>query len=192
MRLNPIPPKNLSSEQRPLFNSIKEGIETHFQGFISKRSDGALIGPFNAMLHFAQFGKPLWDYTMALVENSTLPKSAHEVAILVVGARFSSRYELYAHEHIAAQSTLSNAKIATIVAGERPADLTMEEGIAYDVASKLTRGGQLPEGTYQEALRAFGDQGMAELVYLIGGYCLISLILNAYDVSVPGSEEGLG
>jgi len=192
MRLNPIPPENLSSEQRPLFDRIQAGIESHFKGFISKRADGALIGPFNAMLHFPQFGTANWDYITALLEHSTLPKSAHEVAILVVGARYSSRYELYALEHVAARSSLSDAKIATIVAGERPIDLSLEEGVAYDVASKLARGGQLPEATYQAALNAFGDQGTAELVYLIGGYCLTSVLLNAYDVSVPGSEEGIG
>jgi 4-carboxymuconolactone decarboxylase len=192
MRLSPIPPENLSSEQRPLFDRIQAGIESHFKGFISKRADGALIGPFNAMLHFPQFGTANWNYITALLEHSTLPKSAHEVAILVVGARYSSRYELYAHEHVASRSSLSDAKIATIVAGERPIDLSLEEGVAYDVASKLARGGQLPEATYQAALNAFGDQGTAELVYLIGGYCLTSVLLNAYDVSVPGSEEGIG
>ncbi len=192
MRLNPIPPKNLSSEQHHLFKSIQEGIETHLQGFISKRADGALIGPFNPMLHFPQFGTAVWDFIMALSEHSTLPKSAHEVAILVVGARYSSRYELYAHQHVAARSGLSEAKIATIVAGERPIDLNHEEGVAYDVASKLSRGGQLPEASYQASMSAFGDRGTAELIYLIGCYCLVSVILNAYDISVPGSEEGLG
>ena len=30
------------------------------------------------------------------------------------------------------------------------------------------------------------------VVHLIGGYCLVSVMLNASDMSVPGSEEGLG
>jgi len=63
--------------------------------------------------------------------------------------------------------------------------------VAYDVASVLGRGGQLPESTYRDALRLFGEQGTAELTYLIGGYCLVSVLLNAYDISVPGREEGL-
>ena len=126
MRLNPIAPKNLSSEQRPLFDSIQAGIAAHLQGFISKRPDGALIGPFNPMLHYPQFGTAVWDYIIALSEHSTLPKSAHEVAILVVGARYSSRYELYAHQHVAARSGLSESKIATIVAGERPSILPVK------------------------------------------------------------------
>ncbi|MBV8614846.1 MAG: carboxymuconolactone decarboxylase family protein [Acetobacteraceae bacterium] len=144
------------------------------------------------MLHHPRFGQALWSFLTALMENSTLPKPAHEVAILVTGARFRSRYELYAHEHVAARAGLSAAKIATIVAGERPTDLTGQEGAAYDVASALGRGGPLPEATYQTALTCFGEAGVAELVYLIGAYCLVSVLLNAYDVSVPGREEDLG
>ena len=36
----------------------------------------------------------------ALGKNSTLPKSSHEIAILVTGARLNSRYEIYAHERV--------------------------------------------------------------------------------------------
>ncbi len=57
---------------------------------------------------------------------------------------------------------------------------------------------ELPPGLkpfYDDMLKgveAFGDQGTAEFVYLIGGYRMISVMLNAYDVSVPGREEELG
>lgn len=191
MRLKPLPPQELTSKQLPLHEKIKTGIAAHLQGFVSQRADGALIGPFIPMLHFPQFGSPAWDYTMALSEHTTLPKPAHEVAILVTGAHFHSRYELYAHEKVAAKIGLSEAKIATITARQRPSDLTAEEAAAYDTAAVLSRGGQLPESTYKAAIKAFGKEGVAELVYLIGGYCLVSVMLNAYDISVPGSEEGL-
>ncbi|QJD97906.1 carboxymuconolactone decarboxylase family protein [Mucilaginibacter robiniae] len=192
MRLQPLPLDQLSGTQRTLHENIQTGVQKYLKGFISQRADGALIGPFIPILHFPQFGGPAWDYTMALAENTTLPKPVHEVAILVTGAHFHSRYEIYAHEHVAEKIGLSVSKIATITAGERPSDLSDEEGIAYDVASVLSKGGQLSEYTYQAALKAFGEQGMAELVYLIGGYCLVSVMLNAYDISVPGREEGIG
>jgi hypothetical protein len=50
------------------------------------------------------------------------------------------------------------AKIATIVAGERPTDLS--QAVAYDVAAALNRGGPLPETIYQAGVDAFGKQGM--------------------------------
>jgi 4-carboxymuconolactone decarboxylase len=164
-------------------------IADHLKGFVSSRPDGALVGPFNPMLHFPAFGKPAWDYVAALINNAKLPKPVREVAILVTGARFTSRYELYAHEHVAEAVGLSAAKISAIAAGQRPADLSAEEAVAYDVAAVLAGGRQLPESTYRAAVAAFGEQGTAELVYLVCGYCLVSVLLNAYDVPVPGREE---
>src|ERR1700709_689381 len=101
MRLSPLPPEKMTPEQRALHDDMAPVIAGHLKGFVSKRADGALVGPFAPMLHFPQFGQPAWSYTKALIENSKLPKAAHEVAILVTGARFNSRYELYAHEHVA-------------------------------------------------------------------------------------------
>ena len=188
MRLEPIPPSNLNDEQRPLYEAIKAQTDAHMRGFVKAREDGALLGPFNPMVRFPQFGAAAWGVNVALSENSTLPKAAHEVAILVVGARFASRYELYAHEAVGEQAGLSKSKIASLAAGSRPADLTQEEVVAYDVASALARGGPLPASTYHAAVAAFGETGTAEMIYLVGFYCLISVLLNGYDAPVPGQD----
>ena len=185
MRLEPIAPKDLTDEQRELSETILAGVRKSLQGFKSQREDGALIGPFTAMLHFPQFGAAAWEMAAALGKNSTLPKASHEIAILVTGAKLNSRYEIYAHERVGADAGLSEAKIAAITAGQRPTDLSAEEAVAYDVASRLMQGGQLSDTTYKAAVGAFGQQGVAELFYLIGCYCLISMLLNGYDVPVP-------
>jgi alkylhydroperoxidase family enzyme len=179
-------------ETRSLHDDMAVVIAQHLKGFVSKRQDGALVGPFPPMLRFPQFGTSAWQYTKALIEHATLPKPVREVAILVTGARFNSRYELYAHEHVAESAGLSAAKISAIAAGQRPADLSPDEAAAYDVAAALGGGMQLPGSTYKAAMDKFGEAGTGELVYLIGCYAIVSILLNAFDMSVPGSEEGLG
>ncbi|USI73557.1 carboxymuconolactone decarboxylase family protein [Sphingomonas morindae] len=188
MRAPLFPPDQMSPNVRALHDDMAE-IADRLKDYIIKHEDGALIGPFAPMLRFPKFGGPAWAYTKELLENSTLPRLAKEVAILVTGAAFNSRYELYAHERVAAQAGLSDAKIAAVAAGQRPADLTEEEQAAYDVAAALTAGKQLPESTYQRAVKVFGEERTAELIYLLSGYALISMLLNAYDVSVPGRED---
>ncbi len=141
------------------------------------------------MVHFPQFGNAAWGVNLALSKNTTLPKPVHELIILVTGARFTSRYEIYAHELVAGDAGLSEAKIASLAAGGRPGDLNEEEGIAFDVASVLVRGAQLPDSTYRAAVAAFEEQGVAEMIYLVGFYCLISVLLNGYDAAVPGRAE---
>jgi 4-carboxymuconolactone decarboxylase len=39
--------------------------------------------------------------------------------------------------------------------------------------------------TYRAAVEQFGKHGAAELSYLIGLYCLVSVTLNTFDIPVP-------
>jgi hypothetical protein len=189
MRLDLLSPDDLSDDQRAFYDDMSSVIATKLTGFVAKTDDGALVGPFNPMLHFPEYGRPAWEYTKALIAHTTLPKTAHEVAILVVGAHFNARYELYAHTHVGEHVGLAPNKVSAIVAGQRPFDLTNDERVAYDTASALCRGGALPQATFDAAIAAFGKQGMAELAYLVGSYCQVSVLLNAYDVGVPDDEK---
>jgi 4-carboxymuconolactone decarboxylase len=185
MRLPLIPPEQLTTEQRTLYQDMRKGIEANFKGFATVRDDGALMGPWNPWLHEPQFGKPVWELTKALSAKPSLPAAIREVAILVTGAHFRSAYELYAHVIVAENRGLTDEKLATIVAGQRPADLTREEAVAYDVAAALVGGGVLPELTNRAAIGTFGQHGAAELMQLVGLYCMVSITLNAFDVPVP-------
>ena len=108
----------------------------------------------------------------------------------MTGAHFHAGYEIYAHVAVAEHDKLSDEKLATIIAGQRPPDLTREEAIAYDVAAALTAGGVLPELTYRAAVDAFGANGAVEICYLVGVYFLVSVTLNGFDVPVPEHAEG--
>src|SRR5262245_53713197 len=47
------------------------------------------------------------------------------------------------------------------------------------------QGDVLPELNYRLAVKTFGQHGAAELIYLVGFYCLVSVTLNGFDVPVP-------
>ena len=49
----------------------------------------------------------------------------------------------------------------------------------------ILRGGTLPEILYRQSVATFGEAGNAELINLVGLYCLVSIILNGFDVPVP-------
>jgi hypothetical protein len=93
------------------------------------------------------------------------------------GAHFRAAYEIYAHVAVAERDKLPDAKLATIIAGQRPPDLTRDEAVAYDVAAALTAGGVLPELAYRGAADAFGVHG-----------AVVSVTLNGFDVPVPEPE----
>jgi 4-carboxymuconolactone decarboxylase len=188
MRLPLLPPASLSPDQQDLYDDMVAVVEKNFGELVARRNDGALIGPFNAWLHFPQFGKPAWAFNRSLWEHSVLPGAIHQLVILVTAAKFGARYEIYGHEYFARRAGLAEHKIATIVAGERPSDLTHDEGVAYDMAAALNRGAPLPETTYQAVLNTFGEQALAEIVFLVGCFSMVGITLNAFDASVPGRD----
>jgi 4-carboxymuconolactone decarboxylase len=174
-----------------LYDDMVAVVEKNFGELIARRKDGALIGPFNGWLHFPQFGKPAWAFNKSLWEHSVLPAEIHQLVILVTAAKFGARYQIYGHEYFARRAGLAKHKIATIVVGERPSDLTHDEGVAYDMAAALNRGAPLPETTYEAARTTLGEQGLAKIVFLVGCFSMVGITLNAFDAAVPGREEYL-
>ncbi|QFT54858.1 carboxymuconolactone decarboxylase family protein [Microbulbifer sp. THAF38] len=189
MRIPPIAPGDLSQEQKPLYEDMCTEMKSYFSGFIKSRKDGALLGPWAPAIRYPKFGKPWWDYVKAIADNPSLPKTVREVAILATGAHFKAGYELYAHSAIGEKLHLEADKIATIAAGERPSDLSREEGIAYSVAVSLAAGGRLPRATWKMAVEVFGEDSAAELIFLVAGYHQVSAILNGFDVCIPSEDD---
>lgn len=185
MRIIPLSPDALSPELRFVHDEIA-GLVSASQGQVKMLDEqGALLGPFAPMLHYPQFGVPALSFLRTLDTHATLPKTVREVAILAVGGLFGAKFELYAHEIMAEAFGLSPDVIASLAAAGLPHGLTQQEAIARDIANCLVKGRIVPDSTYNHALNLLGREGVAELYFLIGGYSLIAIILNGFDMPAP-------
>ena len=185
MRINPIRPDGLSEELRPVHDGIAALVGGSQRQVTMTNKDGALIGPFPPMLHYPQFGVPALTLIRSLDNFAKLDKRVREVAILTVGSSFGARFVLYAHEIMGAAFGLSSASIATLASGSCPDGLNEQETVAYSIARTLANGHVVPDSTYNYAVRVLGKDEVAELFFLIGGYCLLAMILNGFDVPAP-------
>lgn len=182
MRVHPIHPETMSAEVRYVHDEVVKLITTS-QGPVSMlNNEGALTGPFPPMLGFPQFGIPALSFVRSLDNHATLPKKVREVAILTVGTAFSARFELYAHEIMAKHLGFSAETVASLASGICPAELNQEETIAYEIASILAKGRIVPNSSYNLAKEILGQDGVAELIFLIGAYTLLATVLNGFDV----------
>ncbi|GGD01787.1 carboxymuconolactone decarboxylase family protein [Aureimonas glaciei] len=188
MRLPLVDPADLTEAQKPLYADMKAGIAEKFTGFKAVDREERLLGPWNPWLHEPKTGSAIWALTRALTENSCLPDNIRQIAILVVGVDFDAAYEIYAHIAVAERDGFSPARLQTMLAGDKPDDLTPEEEIAHDVTFALIGGGALPDDMYAAAVGAFGPQGTHELITLVGLYCMVSVTLNGFDVPVPDED----
>ena len=183
-RLTPVRPEAMTDEQRTLYEAILGGK----RGPGMRGEDGALIGPFNAMLLNPHVGDRVQRLGEALRFDISLPRNVIEVATLVVGSHWRAQFEWWAHERLARQAGVSEAVIAAIKRGQRPDFSNDDEAKAYDVASELYRTQRLTDATYANAVQCFGEAGVLELIALVGYYSLISLLLNGFDVPLPAGE----
>jgi 4-carboxymuconolactone decarboxylase len=185
MRITPLLPDSLSPELRFVHDEIANLVSAS-QGQVKMLDEqGALLGPFAPMLHYPQFGVPALSFLRTLDTHATLPKTVREVAILTVGGLFGAKFELYAHEIMAEAFGLSPAVIASLAAAGHPYGLTAHEAVAHDLANCLVKGHIVPDSAYNHAVSLFGREGVAELYFLIGGYSLIAIILNGFDMPAP-------
>ncbi len=185
MRIKPLPPDTLAAEARHVHDEIANLIGRSQSQVTMIDEQGALLGPFPPMLQFPQFGVPALSFIRTLDIHATLDKRVREVAILTTGAAFGARFELYAHEIMAMVFGLPPNVIATLAAGGRPHGLSEQEAVAHDIARALAKGHIVPDATYQWAVDLLGREGVAELFFLIGGYSLLAMILNGFDMPAP-------
>lgn len=189
MRIKPIPPDQLSPEILPVHNEIAS-LVGRSQSQVSMQDDqGALLGPFSPMLHYPQFGIPALSFLRTLDMHATLNKRVREVAILTVGAAYGARFELYAHEIMAETFGLSPQTVATLAAGGHPQGLNEAESIAHAITQVLMSGHIVPDSTYRLAQELLGETAVAELIFLIGGYSLIAMVLNGFDIPAPDNHS---
>jgi 4-carboxymuconolactone decarboxylase len=183
-RLTPVQPEAMSDEQRALYEAILGGK----RGPGMRGEDGALIGPFNAMLLNPHVGDRVQRLGEALRFDVSLSRNVIEVATLVVGSHWRAQFEWWAHERLAKQAGVSEAVIAAIKRGERPDFSNDDEAAAYEAASEMYRTQRLTDATYANAVQRFGEAGVFELIALVGYYSLVSLLLNGFEVPLPAGE----
>ncbi len=75
--------------------------------------------------------------------------------------------------------------------GRRPADMTVDETLVYDFATQLHRKHQVSDTVFTAAVKRFGEQGVTDLVALLGYYGLVSMTLNVAEVAPPTNEQSL-
>ena len=183
-RLTPVQPEAMSDEQRALYEAILGGK----RGPGMRGEDGALKGPFNAMLLNPHVGDRVQRLGEALRFDVSLSRNVIEVATLVVGSHWRAQFEWWAHERLAKQAGVSEAVIAAIKRGERPDFSNDDEAAAYEAASEMYRTQRLTDATYANAVQRFGEAGVFELIALVGYYSLVSLLLNGFEVPLPAGE----
>ena len=145
----------------------------------------AMNGPFNVMLRAPVMGDFAQELGAQVRFNSSLPPPLREMAILMAARHWTSHYEWNAHKTAALAANLDPAIVAAIAAGERPRSMQANEAALHRFCAELLTTKRVGDDTFAAATAAFGDQGVAEIIFTLGYYSLVSMLLNVDEYPLP-------
>ena len=153
---------------------------------ILKVSSAALGGPYNALLRSPEMARHCFDLLDYLRFRSSVDKRLNEFAILIQARLANAQYEWWAHEPIARRAGLSDAVMADLRECCRPAGMRDDERLVYDFCVQLSLNHRVPDALWQQAVGMLGEQRVIDLTVLSGTYVMVSMLLNATQVGIPG------
>lgn len=146
---------------------------------------GRMIGPLRAAIHSPELA-PLWSDLGAFLRYRTcLPAHLNELAILLIGRRWTSQVEWWVHARVAAEAGLAQPIIDAIRDLRSPDFADKAEWEVYEFVRLLQQTGHVP-GPLHEAIRTrWGLRGVVELTAVAGYYTMVAMTLNAHCIPVP-------
>lgn len=184
-RLPGLTREDLDADQCQVFDAIAGGDRAKDGSFPLTDRDGALIGPFNALLFSPNVGDAIQQVGSALRFHCDLDPAVRELAILVIATHHDCEFERWAHEPIALRAGLSDAQLGALRAGSRPDFDSDELGDVYDLCIATLEAGTVDEAIYRPAVDALGIDGVFELVTVLGYYGLLAQTMNVFEVGLP-------
>jgi 4-carboxymuconolactone decarboxylase len=146
---------------------------------------GAVRGPLAVWLHrpeLAARAQALGEYCRY---GSSLPKRLSELAILVTARQWRAEFEWWAHRPHGLDAGLSESVIEAIRGGHPPAFTEADEQTVYDIATALYRERCLSDRLFARGREVLGEDRLIDLIGVLGYYALISMTINAFQVTPP-------
>ena len=173
-RLPPLQIDEMTPEQRRVHDDIANGPR------------GSVRGPFPVLVRSPGLADHVQKAGGYLRYESALPGKLRELAILVVARHWGAGYEWAAHAPIAESEGLASATVESIRVGAAPDFEDPAEAAVHAFCTEVLTASEAGDATYAAALDLLGEEGLVDLVGLMGYYCLVSFTLNVFRIEPPG------
>ncbi len=135
-------------------------------------------GPFISLLRSPELMARLQKLGEYLRFHSAVPPRVSEFATLIVSRAWTQQFEWFTHVPLALKAGTSQETIDALREGRRPAAMSDQEAVVYDFSTELLNNRGVSDATYRAAVDCLGEQGVIDLVSILGYFTLISMVLN--------------
>jgi 4-carboxymuconolactone decarboxylase len=166
-RLPPIAPEHWSEAQRVEAEAMLAGPRR------------AIVPPFVPLLRSPELAGHVQRLGAHVRFRSAIGVRLTELAILVTASEWGQAVEWAIHAPIAEREGVPRALIDALSRRERPAAMSDDEAVVYEVCVQLHRERKVSDATWARAIARFGEQGVIDLVAVNGYYALLAMVMNA-------------
>lgn len=172
-RFRPLAADELTPPQRAMVEEVLAGPRA------------SLDGPFNVLLRSPQLGNLAQRLGEEVRFRTALPARLRELAILLTARWWASQFEWHAHAPLALAAGVDGAVIDAIRVGARPHAMPADEAIVFEFSAELRDGRRVSDATFAAAIQLLGEQGVVDLIAVMGYYDLVAMALNVDRYPLP-------
>ena len=181
-RLPQVQRSNLDTQGRAAFDTYVSpgtGYET------------GLRGPVGMWMHSPSLASAVFNVRQRVRYGTPKDQRLTELIILSTAREIDNQYEWSAHEPLAQIAGLEQEIIEVIkhrknlVSLPEITGLGEVERVLIQFTRELVSEDKVSSGTFKSALSLFGNEGLVDIVGLVGYYNFVAMTLKAFDVQRP-------
>ena len=146
----------------------------------------AVVGPFIPLLRSPELMGRLGKVGEYLRFESVLEVRIRELVMCAVARAVSNQFEWLMHAPLAVHAGVAASTLEAIAAGKHPRGLPADELAAVELVQEVLQHHGASDATYAEALAQFGEQGLVELVSLVGYFVTVCWVMNVARTPTQG------
>lgn len=170
-RIDNVKRENLNPRQQKLHDDL-----------LRTRPRSHLTGPFAVWIHTPDIAEHADRLVSAFRVAPKLDRRLLELIILMMCREATAQYAWSVHEPLGLKEGLTQDVIDAIRARRRPDFKHDDERMIYDFVSELVATKTVSDEMFERAKKAFGLEGVIELVTCVGFYGLIGYVLNVFEI----------
>lgn len=174
-RVAPLSDDQLTPEQSEALQPVRNGTMGVLNIFRT------LAHAPKALLRFNEWGG------YVLSRRNDLPAREREIVILRVGYLCKSGYEFTQHTRIGLQSGLTDDEIERIKRGA-DAGWSAADAALIRASDELVADHFITDATWAELGKHFSDKQRMDVVFTVGQYTQVSMILNTFGVQLDAGQ----
>jgi AhpD family alkylhydroperoxidase len=161
--------------------------------YLSGRPDvPPMPGILGLLGHHPELAANWLAFSGVLLDDPTLDPRDRELLILRVAWRTQCRYEWAQHARMALDAGLTTEQVA---AAAGPGDAACWDDDQRDLvraADQMVAAHRIDDGTWQRLAARFDERALLEVLFVIGSYLCLALVLNSAGLEPDSGTDGNG